>query len=76
MKVQTMRKQIDPDLLPLTAEAIDEEHAFNAAQVKAGGNLRRIQSGYLLAAPGVIQHFADSGDMRIHVFQEGRKQNQ
>ena len=70
------RHNINPARLPLTAEAIDEEHAFNAAQVKAGGNLRRIQSSYLLAAPGVIRHFAISGEMRAHVFQEGRKQHE
>lgn len=69
------RHNIDPNLLPLTAEAIDEEHAFDAAQVKAGGKLRRIQSGYLLDSPGVVRHFADSGELCAHVFQEGRKQN-
>lgn len=68
-----MRKHIDPNLLPLTAEAIDEEHVFDAAQVKAGGKLRRVQSGYLLAAPGVIRHFADSGEMRSHIFGGGAK---
>ena len=69
------RHNINPDLLPLTAEAIDEELAFEAAQVKSGGNLRRIASGYLLDAPGVIRHFADSSEMCAHVFQEGRKQD-
>lgn len=65
------KHHIDRDRLPLTAEGINEEHAFNAAQKKSGGNLRRIQSGYLLTAPGVIRHFADSGDMRAHVFHGG-----
>ena len=67
------RHNINPNLLPLTAEAIDEEHAFDAAQVKAGGKLRRIQSGYLLNAPGVIRHFADFGEMRSHIFGGGAK---
>ena len=62
------RHSIDADLLPLTAEAIDEELAFDAAQVKAGGQLRRIASGYLLDAPGVIRHFADTSEMCAHVF--------
>ena len=66
---------INPYLLPLTAEALDEQHALDAAQMKAGGQLRRIASGYLLDAPGVIRHFADTSEMCAHVFQEGRKQD-
>ena len=69
------RHNINPDLLPLTAEALDEQHAFDAAQAKAGGKLRRISSGYLLDASGVIRHFADTSEMCAHVFQEGRKQD-
>lgn len=64
---------IDSDRLPLTAEGIQEERAFEAAQKKSGGKLTRIASGYLLASPGVIRHFADSGDMRAHVFQGGHQ---
>jgi len=66
-----VKKFIDPDRLPLTAEALDEERAFDAAQAKSGGQLRRIASGYVLHAPGVIRHFADSCDMRVHIFHEG-----
>lgn len=65
------RHNINPDLLPLTAEAMDEQHAFDAAQVKSGGQLRRIASGYLLDAPGVVRHFADSGELCAHVFRGG-----
>ena len=54
---------------------MDEQHAFDAAQAKAGGKLRRIASGYLLQLPGVTRHFADSSEMCAHVFQEGRKQD-
>ena len=69
------RHNINPDLLPLTAEALDEQDAFDAAQVRASGKLRRIASGYLLDAPGVVRHFADTSEMCAHVFQEGRKQD-
>ena len=50
-------------------------HGQPAQRTSKAGKLRRIASGYLLAAPGVVRHFADSADMRAHVFQEGRKQN-
>ena len=67
---------INADILPLTAEAMDEQDAFDAAQVRASGKLRRIASGYLLDAPGVVRHFADSSEMCAHVFQEARKQHE
>ena len=65
------KRFIDPDRLPLTYEAIHEDRAFDAAQAKSGGQLKRIASGYVLAGPGVIRHFSDSSDMRAHVFNGG-----
>lgn len=70
------KRFIDPDLLPLSSEGIQEEREFNAAQKKSGGQLRRIQSGYLLASPGVIRHFADTFEMRAHVFSGGGQQKE
>lgn len=66
-----VKRFIDPDRLPLTYEAIQEERAFDAAQAKSGGQLKRIASGFVVAGPGVIRHFSDSVDMRAHVFNGG-----
>jgi hypothetical protein len=62
------RSSIDRDRLPLTAEGLDEEAAFDAAQAKTGGQIRRIASGYVQTEPGVIRHFADYENMRAFVF--------
>lgn len=67
------KRFIDPDRLPLTAEAFQEEREFNAAQRRSGGQLTRTASGYVLRAPGVVRHFADSFEMRAHVFRGGGK---
>jgi hypothetical protein len=65
------RPPVDADLLPLTAEGIQEETTFEAARAKSGGQLRRIATGYILAGPGVIRHFADLTEARAHVFHGG-----
>jgi len=69
------RPHVDPDLLPLTAEGMEEERAFDAAQAKASGQLRRIASGYVQTLPGVIRHFADLNEARAHVFHGGKSPN-
>ena len=65
------KRFIDANRLPLTAEGFQEEREFDAAQAKAGGKLKRIATGYLLHAPGVVRHFSDSGEMRAHLFRGG-----
>lgn len=62
------RSSIDRDRLPLTAEGLDEEAAFDAAQARTGGQIRRIASGYVQTEPGVIRHFSDYENMRAFVF--------
>jgi hypothetical protein len=69
------KRAINPDLLPLTAEGFDEEAAFDAAQAKTGGQLRRIASGYVQTEPDVIRHFADYENMRTFVFSGGEPKN-
>jgi hypothetical protein len=69
------KRFIDPDLMPLTYEALEEERAFDAAQAKTGGQIRRIASGYVQNEPGVIRHFSDYENMRTFVFSGGQSNN-
>jgi hypothetical protein len=68
------KRFIDAANLPLTSEGFQEEREFDAAQAKSGGQLRRISTGFVLHAPGVIRHFSDSDDMRAHVFRGGNRE--